>query len=106
MAQRVVLVGQTVLDSSGYGSATISPSGSDVNVTLTSVSTDTAVKEPVAKTYLNVVGSSGFLEGTYSGSSDSSDTAFTIGQGESLTCVWTGGDAGANATIRITGTLG
>jgi len=106
MAQRFVRVAQTVLDATGTGTATIIADGGDWRITVTTVSTSTHVLEPVASTYLNVVGDSGLLEGTFSGSADTSDTTYTLGQGESINCVWTGGDAGALATLRIQGLMG
>lgn len=106
MAQRVVLVGQTILDSNGYGSTNVVPQGGELTVTLTSVSVSSNTLEPVAKIYLNVIGDSGFVEGTFSGSSDASDSSYIVSQGETLTAVWTGGDVGAIATFRVTGTIG
>jgi hypothetical protein len=111
MAQRVVLVGQAILDASGYGSCNVIPQGGSLNVTLSSVTVSfpdgsPLAFEPTAKVYLNIVGDAGFVEGTFSGASDSSDSAYIVGNGEILTCVWSGGDPGANATFRVTGTMG
>ena len=106
MAQREVLVGQCVLDSNGFGQATVTPDRGTLTVTMASVSVSSNIQEPVARVYLAVVGDSGFVDGTFSGSSDTSDTNYVVNQGEPLTCVWTGGDAGANATFRVTGTIG
>jgi hypothetical protein len=106
VAQREILIGQTVLDANGFGQATVTPDRGALTVTGTSVSVSSHTNEPTAKLYLAVVGDSGFIEGTFSGSSDSSDTSYPVNQGEPLTCVWTGGDPGANATFRVTGTIG
>jgi hypothetical protein len=106
MAQREVLVGQAVLDANGFGQATVTPSRGALTVSMTSVSVTSNTFEPTAKLYLAVVGDSGFIEGTFSGSSDSSDTSYVVNQGEPLTCVWSGGDPGAGATFRVTGTIG
>jgi hypothetical protein len=110
VAQREVLVGQTVLDSNGYGSATVTPNRGTFTVSMSSVSVSFSdgtplAFEPVAKVYLAVVGDSGFVEGSFSGASDTSDSSYVVNQGEPLTCVWTGGDPGANATFRVTGTV-
>jgi hypothetical protein len=111
MAQRDILVGQCTLDANGFGQATVTPSRGNFMVNLVSVTVSfpdgtPLTNEPTAKLYLAVVGDSGFVEGTFSGAFDSSDTTYPINQGEPLTCVWTGGDPGANATFRVAGMAG
>lgn len=106
MLQKIVKVATTVLDASGNGVASLTPDGGDWKVTITSVSVNSSTSEPTANLYLNTVGDVGFIEGTYSGSSDSSDTSYVVSLGEVLYCQWTGGDPGATATLRITGWAG
>lgn len=90
-----------VLDSDGTGSCTVSPSGTDWLVMHTSVSTSTAVLKSRCDIILN--GESDPFEGTHSGSRDSSDTRHLVMAGETITAKWTGGDAGARATLRVSG---
>jgi hypothetical protein len=108
MSQRVIMVDSVVLDSNGFGQVTLTPQGGLFTVTVTSVSVsvNTPPNQPMAKIYLAVVGDSGFIEGTNSGDSDTSDTVYQVQQGEPLTCVWTDGDPGARATFRAAGTIG
>lgn len=96
-------VSQSVtLDASGGGQVTISPPV-DWQVTLVSVVTTTAVKQPTFSLYLDSATPSGFLEGTYSGSRDASDTVHVIQPGQQLIGVWAGGDPGAKATMSVRG---
>jgi hypothetical protein len=53
--------------------------------------------------YLGSPTPSAFIEGTYSGNRDASNTEQLIVGGESITCVWTGGTVGALATLRLSG---
>lgn len=91
------------LDANGAGQVAIFPPGVDWVVTLSTVSTSTAIKVPTARVYRNVVAQANFLEGSYTGSNDSSDTRIVLQAGESLICVWADGDAGALATYRLSG---
>lgn len=67
--------------------------------TVSSTSTD----ETTAKVYRNHESTSAFIEGTYSGRQDASDTNMHIGSGESLLCVWSGATAGSRCVFSIEG---
>ena len=100
------LAGAVNLDATGAGQVQLSnPGGGDLVVTLQTLSTTTAVKQPTAQVYRNVVTQAFFIEGSYTGSNDSSNTRIVLHPSESLICVWSGGDVGATATYRISGVL-
>lgn len=105
MATRFIRTSTCVLDSTGYGTATVAcPDGTRWTVDTTTVSTSTAVLQPQASTYFGTGVSPGaFIEGTYSGDRDTSDTTHRLHGGEALTVEWTGGDPGATATLRLSG---
>jgi len=94
---------QTVLDAGGAGQVVIGPAGVDWIVKLVTVSTSSAVKQPTASIYLGGVSPATLLEGSSSGSRDSSDTVYLMQPGDLLYCTWSGGDAGATATLRVAG---
>jgi hypothetical protein len=93
------------LDAQGNGTVALyCPTLETWTVTRTAVSTTTNVLEATAVTYVGQVSPGSQLSGTYSGSLDSSDEQQQINPGQSLLCVWTGGDPGATATLSIFGT--
>jgi len=96
---------QISLDSTGSGTATITvPNGNRWLIEYTSVATSTSVNKPIATTYRGSSASqSGYIEDTYKGWGDTSDTKIRLNSGESITCVWTGGDSGAVATLIVAG---
>ena len=95
----------TVLDSNGNGSITAGPNrqGQTWVPTLTvAVTTSTAIKVPIATLYQG----STVLASTYTGSNDSTDLpVVTVYPSQKITCKWTGGDAGAIATMSVSGTI-
>jgi hypothetical protein len=102
--QQTALANSAALDAAGAGLVQLFPPGAgDLVVTLQTVSTSTATKVPTANVYRNAVTQANFVEGSYTGSNDSSNTRVVLHAGESLICVWAGGDAGARATYRISG---
>lgn len=105
---RFTAANSVVLDSSGRGEITLAPpaSGGGWNVELTTVYVSTRVAEPTFRLYLNGVSPVNLLEGSYSGAQDSSDTSHRVEPGSALVGVWEGGDPGARATLRVSGTQG
>lgn len=94
-----------VLNAAGNGTVQLQcPTVETWTVSRTAVSTTTNVLEPTAQTYIGQVAPGSALSGTYSGSLDSSDENQQINPGQSLYCVWTGGDPGATATLSVFGT--
>ena len=96
--------GQTILDGSGNGSVTLRPSGESWRVNALSVNVDSRVIEASCYVYKNFVGPNYVVDNTISGSTgDTSDTIHELTDGESLICVWSGGDPGAKATAIARG---
>jgi hypothetical protein len=106
VVSRFVRAATTTLDVNGTGQATLSPDGGDWKITLTSVSVTTNIATPQVSVYANGVSAQQFLEGSFSGYRDASDTVHVVAAGEQLIAVWEGGDPGANATLRVSGWQG
>lgn len=94
---------QTVLDANGNGQVALGPPGADWVVTATTLATSTSVNQPIGNIYLGAVSQAALIDGTYSGSGDTSDTKYLLSAGEQVIATWTGGDAGAKATLRVAG---
>jgi len=94
-----------VLDSNGNGTVQIGPAKANERwrVRTVAVSTSTAVKVPTASVYTGYLAPGNLIGGTYTGSNDSTDVDVELGPGSFLTVQWTGGDAGARATVSIYG---
>lgn len=72
-------------------------------VNRTAVSSTSANLTAVS-TYRNTPGPANLIDAAaYSGNGDSSDTAFVLEAGETLTVQWTGGTPGATATATVSG---
>lgn len=104
MPVRFQLPASTVLDADGNGTATLTARGTwDVMHTRVTVGPapgqTRVVRQPRALLYLNGTE----FEGTYAGSNSQSDTQHQMQAGESIECRWTGGDAGATATLYVRG---
>lgn len=100
---RMTRVGTGEFDSAGTATVTIGcPSGVRWRITAATVST-TSTARTTASLYLGAPTDSGFLEGTYSGNRDATNTEHLVLGGEVVTCVWTGGTPGARATLRLAG---
>lgn len=97
-----------VLDASGNGSVQIGPTraGQSWLVKVAALQVSTNVLEPTAKLYLGTASPPNFLGGSYTGSNDAdTELNLPLRRGQRLTCVWSGGDAGARATLSITGEI-
>jgi hypothetical protein len=99
---------QVTLDASGNGTAFTGPGSflevwSDLTV---SVRCSTNVKEALCSVFTGASTDPGnYACGTTWGSTgDSSTNVGTVQMGGNVFAVWTGGDAGAKATLSITGT--
>lgn len=98
---RFTRVAAVVLDATGAGQVSIQVTGGDWVINRQGVQVTSHVKEPIAKTYRGTVSDATFLDGSYTGSNDVSDTRHVFQQGEYITCAWSGGDVGARATFSI-----
>lgn len=95
----------TTLSASGTGQVKVGPFNPRQrwHVTRATVQVSSATAEPTATLYLGSVGG-GRLGGTYTGSNDMTDLDVWLSNSATILCVWTGGDAGATATLTLEGT--
>lgn len=94
-----------VLTAAGAGVATATPPNLETwDVTTVAVHVTSNTAEPVAQVYIGAQDPSRLIGATYTGSLDSSDGAWRVNPGQPLICAWSGGDAGATATLSIRGT--
>lgn len=88
----------------GTGIVRLAPAGEQWEIRTTNVLCSTRVNESLCRVYRDQIGDIYVIDGTYSGSSgDTSDTVIQLTDGQPLYYVWTGGDIGATATVRVTG---
>lgn len=93
-----------VLDGSGYGAVRLAPSAKTWRIRYLTVRASSQVAESRVSIYENYIGDQYLIDSTRSGSSgDTTDTEMTIEDGYAVWVVWTGGDAGATATVTYTG---
>lgn len=60
--------------------------------------------EPTARVYVDSESARSFLDGTFTGSNDSSDCySLRLRPGQKLLCRWTGADVGATVTLSVFG---
>ena len=96
------------LSGAGAGTASIGPTfpreSWDVAVASVSVATNTA--EATCKVSQGAIAGQTFVDGTTWGSTGDSTSNFSapVYSGSQVFAVWTGGDAGAAATLTVTGT--
>lgn len=98
-----------VLNGSGNGTASIGPTITNEvwTVAVAAVSASSNTNEAICKTYAGAaVSASTFVDGTTWGSTGDSTSSFgaPVYSGQRVFAVWTGGDAGAVATLVINGT--
>lgn len=108
---RFIAPGSTTLNSAGTGTAFVTcPSGVVWYVELLSVSTSAAtptpgVPQPTASVYFGTEANSArYIESTFKGNGNSSDSRYTVHGGESVCVQWVGGTAGTQATMVMRGT--
>lgn len=94
----------TVLDASGDGQVEFrAPPAGHWLVTQMTVVTSTADTIPEARVYARAVGDPNLIEGTFTGSRDTSDSEHVVLAGTALIVRWEAGDPGSTATARISG---
>jgi hypothetical protein len=119
MEQSFNQVNNVTLNAAGYGYCTITcPNGAQWTIDAMSVSTNVvdptnALFQPVVRIYRDSAPNmSHFLEGTYSGNGDTSNTMVRMRGGDTITAEWTADAsvassyAGKIATFRIYGVVG
>ena len=102
--RRFIQPAQVTLDATGAGECSVTcPAGCRWEVELVTVSTTTSTTQPQAKLYLGTSSTGHFLEGTYSGHQDATNTLHRVAGGEALTVAWSGASANVRATMRVSG---
>lgn len=95
---------QVVLDGSGNGSIRLAPSGRDWTLEYIAVNVSSNVLEASCVVCQDQIGDSYITDTSRTGSSgDTSDTVHNVRDGYCLYVVWSGGDAGATATVVYSG---
>lgn len=103
-AVRLKTSGNVVLDGTGYGYIRLSPTGEKWQVTRTHVECSDRTNEAECRLYDGYVATTTIIDGTYAGSSgDTSDVTYYLEDGEAVFIVWTGGTAGATASVTLSG---
>lgn len=105
--QRIIQPGIVTLDVDGYGVAAVTvPSGVVWDVELISVSTTTVTtvgsSQPAATVFYGVKPNPvNYIEETFLGNGDSTDSRYKLLGGDSVCVEWRGGVAGAKATMCV-----
>lgn len=109
MEQRLQDTKRVTLNGTGTGTVSFGPGRPNEKWTVTriGVQVSSAVLEAQAKIYRGTVGVGSFISGSVSGSTGDTDDSLneTLWSGETLSVQWTGGDAGAVATVTYWGTI-
>lgn len=92
-------------DSTGKATCQVQPlrAFESWKITNTAVQSTSTVKVPTVKLYRGSESPSNFIEGTYTGTFNASNTVIDLNNGERLLAVFENADVGANCTISITG---
>jgi len=104
---RLTAKAYTVLDGNGNGSASIGPEspGEQWNGLTASVRASTNVNEAICSVYAGAAATPGYFcsATTWGSTGDSTTNLSTVQVGGQVFAVWTGGDAGAQAVLTVTG---
>jgi len=99
---------QVTLDGSGNGTASIGPlsPGEVWDDLIAAVRVATNVNEAICTVYSGAAATAGYARGatTWGSTGDSTGQLSEVRVGGQVFAVWTGGDAGAVATLTVTGT--
>ena len=109
MGQRLQDTKRVVLDSNGVGTVSFGPARPREKWTVqrVAVQVSSGTLEAQAKLYRGTVGVGSYISGTVTGSTGDTDDALSevLWSGETLSVQWTGGDAGATATVTYWGEI-
>lgn len=73
------------------------------DVRSTTVASTSSVLVPTARVYRGAEAPSRLIDGTYTGTQDTSDTAYTLRSGERVIVVFSGADVGSQCTVTLEG---
>lgn len=96
---------QTTLDGSGNGIVAFGPSfhQEEWSVNRTAVLTSSAAITTAAIPQVQVYVAGRFIDGTYTGSNNSSDTSYQVRSGQQIQVTFLGGQPGDMATVTVSG---
>lgn len=98
---------EATLNASGAATVFVAPGSYEkwtiTRIAVTTTDPITSQNVPEANIFLDSPGAANFLEGTYSGNKDSSDTNIVLERNQRLYCQWSGGNSGSVATFSIFG---
>lgn len=77
--------------------------GEEWRITRMTVQSTSSTLVPVAKVYRGSEAASNLVDGSYTGTQDTSETSIRLMSGEALVCVFEGGDAGSQCTFNVFG---
>jgi len=97
--------GNGTADSTGRAVCRVQPMryGEEWRITRMTVQSTSSTLVPIAKVYRGSEAASNLIDGTWTGTQDTSDTSIRLMSGESLVCVFSGGDVGSQCTFNVFG---
>lgn len=104
MKTRVLTSVTATFDASGNATASVGPIVNSATWTIENIgTTTTSVTQAELSVFRGPPSASNFVEGTYAGNKDSSNSIHYLANGELLSFVWSGGDPGTTATATLNG---
>lgn len=97
--------GNGTADANGRAQCTVQPMryGEEWRITRMTVQSTSTTLTPTANVYRGSEAASNLIDGTWTGTRDSSDTSIRLMSGEALVCVFEGGDVGSQCTFNVFG---
>lgn len=97
--------GNGVADANGRAVARVQPLryGEEWRITRMTVQSTSSTLVPTALVYRGSEAASNLIDGTWTGTQDTSETSIRLVSGETLVCVFTGGDVGSQCTFNVFG---
>lgn len=97
--------GSGTADSAGRAVCRVQPMryGEEWRITRMTVQSTSATLVPTAKVYRGSEAASNLVDGTFTGTQDTSDTSIRLMSGEALVCVFEAGDVGSRCTFNVFG---
>jgi hypothetical protein len=97
--------GRGTANASGVATVTIGPRRAfeKWQVTRVAVQSTSSVLVPTCRLYRGAAVASRLIDGTYTGTLDSTDLSLTLQSGEDLVAEWSGCDVGATCTVTVDG---
>ena len=92
-------------DANGIARVSVGPlrSFETWDVRSTTVTSTSSTLVPTCKLYRGAESPSRLIDGTFTGTLDTTDTPYSLRSGDKLVAVWTGCDVGAQCTVTLEG---